>query len=81
LNGLGGMIYENGYNSEHVARVYGDLINSDHHRSCVTHYAAQINNEDGAECAATSLLEIANKLPSPQVIAASNFDTVPLMLD
>jgi len=47
-NGVGGMLYDNGYTAEGIASIYGYLRENEMQRECLAYYSAKIRDEDGA---------------------------------
>jgi rhamnosyltransferase subunit B len=52
LNGLGGMLYDDGYNGAEIANVYRHISTSELHRERIAHYGALTRAQDGAASAA-----------------------------
>jgi len=74
LNGVGGMAYGDGFNSDNVATIYAGMKSSEHHRSCLAHYSQELKSDDGSGAAAKVLLDVLKKRYRP--IHADDEETV-----
>lgn len=65
LNGLGGMLYEDGYDPSAIAAVYSHLTTSELHRERLAWFGEQTRSQDGAVNAAQAIAECAREQHAP----------------
>jgi len=62
LNGVGAMLYDDGYTADEVVTVYQHLKSSEVHCEHLAYYCDQVRKQDGAENAAHAIMNAVNQV-------------------